>query len=128
MKRFFIFAAMLAALTLRAADTQDDPPVVLPSPESIILIPQDMFDIDRSLALCEYTCDIVNGAVYVTCHGTGSQTELYLLDNTGRVIDMTTVDSEITQDATLYSSLTPGTYRIVLDSEKYHGEDTFTIR
>ncbi len=128
MKRFFIFAAMLAALTLRAADTQDDPPVVLPSPESIILIPQDMFDIDRSLALCEYTYDIVNGAVYVTCHGTGCQTELYLLDNTGRVIDMTTVDSEITQDATLYSSLTPGTYRIVLDSEKYHGEDKFTIR
>lgn len=128
MKRFFIFAAMLAALTLRAADTQDDPPVVLPSPESIILIPQDMFDIDRSLVLCEYTYDIVNGAVYVTCHGTGSQTELYLLDNTGRVIDMTTIDSEIAQDATLYSSLTPGTYRIVLDSEKYHGEDTFTIR
>lgn len=127
MKRFFIFAAMLLTMTVNAGNLQDDPPLVLPSPESIVLTPQDMFDIDRSVAICRYTYDITTGTVYIICHGTGCNTGLYLVDQTGCVIDTTTINSEMTQNAVLYSSFTPGIYRIIIDSEKYHGESTFTI-
>lgn len=128
MKRFFIFAAMLAALTLRAADTQDDPPLILPDPETIILVPNDMFDIDRSIPTCEYTYDISKGIVYVSCHGTGQNTLLFLEDQTGMVLDMVETDAFISPNVTLHAPLSAGTYRIVLHSEKYSGEDYFIIR
>lgn len=127
MKRFFIFATMLMAWTVSADNLPDDPPPTTPSPDTIILIPQDMFDIDRTIALCEYTYDVTAGAVYVICYGTGRNTELYLISQTGAVVDFVVIDSDITQDTSLSLPDVSGTYKIVLYSEKYYGEDTFTI-
>lgn len=86
MKRFFIFAAMLAALTLNAADLQDDPPLVLPDQNTIILVPSNMFDIDRSISSCGYTYDVSAGEIHIECYGTGQQTVLFLEDNAGRML------------------------------------------
>lgn len=127
MKRFFIFAAMLLSMTVNAGNLQDDPPLITPSPEQIVLIPQDMFDIDRSIAICEYTYSILGGKVYINCIGTGNRTELYLTDQNGTLLDMTEINSATTQDAMLEADLSAGTYRIVLNSEKYYGEAYFTI-
>ena len=127
MKRFFIFAAMLLTMTVNAGNLQDDPPLITPSPEQIVLTPQDMFDIDRSIAICEYTYDISTGNIYVSCVGTGSHTVLYLTDQSGMVLDMTEIDSQIVQIAILNSNLSAGTYKIIINSEKYFGEDYFTI-
>lgn len=127
MKRFFIFAAMLLSMTVNAGNLQDDPPLITPSPEQIVLIPQDMFDIDRSIAICEYTYNILAGKVYINCIGTGNRTELYLTDQNGTLLDMTEINSATTQNAMLEADLSAGTYRIVLNSEKYYGEAYFTI-
>lgn len=127
MKRFFIFATMLMALTVSAGELMDVPPPTTPSPETIILVPQDMFDIDRSLAICEYACDADKGMVHITCYSTGRNTELYLISQTGAVVDLVMIDSDITQYTFLTLPDVSGSYRIVLNSEKYYGEDTFTI-
>lgn len=118
---------MLLTMTVNAGNLQDDPPIIMPSPESIILVPQDLYDIDRSIVLCEYTYDSAAGLVYVKCIGTGNHTELYLTDQYGRLLDMAEIDSRVTQSVILNADLPAGTYKIVLNSEKYYGEDYFTI-
>ena len=50
MKHLFLFAALFFTLNVNADDLQDDPPIVKPEAEQIILVPQDMHDIDRSIA------------------------------------------------------------------------------
>ena len=127
MKRFFIFAAMLVTSMADAVNLMDDPPLITPSPDRIVLVPQDMFDIDRTIALCEYILYKESGTVYISCYGTGRFTELYLTDQNGILLDSIEINSEITQEAILNAPLSSGTYRIILNSEKYHGEDTFTI-
>ncbi|MBO5107881.1 MAG: hypothetical protein J6B97_05545 [Bacteroidales bacterium] len=127
MKRFLIFAAMLVTSMADAVNLMDDPPLITPSPDRIVLVPQDMFDIDRTIALCEYILYKESGTVYISCYGTGRFTELYLTDQNGILLDSIEINSEITQEATLNAPLSSGTYRIILNSEKYHGEDTFTI-
>lgn len=127
MKRFLIFAAMLVTSMADAVNLMDDPPLITPSPDRIVLVPQDMFDIDRTIALCEYILYKESGTVYISCYGTGRFTELYLTDQNGILLDSIEINSEITQEAILNAPLSSGTYRITLNSEKYHGEDTFTI-
>lgn len=127
MKRFLIFAAMLATSMAGAVNLMDDPPLITPSPDRIVLVPQDMFDIDRTIASCEYILYKESGTVYISCHGTGRYTELYLTDQNGILLDSIEINSEITQEAILNAPLSSGTYRIILNSEKYHGEDSFTI-
>ena len=62
MKRFFIFAAMLLTMTAYAGTLNEDPPLIFPGdPEEVILVPQDLYDIDRSVALCEYVCYTTSG-------------------------------------------------------------------
>jgi hypothetical protein len=58
MKRFFIFAAMLLTLTVYAGTSDEDPPLITPAVEQIILVPQDMYDIDRTIASCRYSFSV----------------------------------------------------------------------
>ena len=71
MKRFFIFAALLLAHVSNATATHEDPPPVIPSTDRIVLVPQDMFDIDRTVI----DSDIVNDA-YLTLTG---QSDNYII-------------------------------------------------
>ena len=127
MKRFFIFAAMLLGISMTAKGSIDIPPPVTPSPERIVLQPDDLFDKDRSLAICEFLCCPETGTIEVFCCGTGNSTELFLVDSWGRVVDYAELDSDLTENVTLDLPQQPGSYTLILDSEKYYGVGSFTI-
>ena len=122
MKRFFIFAAMLLTMTAIAGNLNDDPPVIHPGTDHIILTPRDMMDKDRSIAMCQYHYDPSTCTIELTCLNTGRFTELYLLDHNGNELDCYSLDSDITSYAVLETPEDDGTYQIILISEKYYGE------
>lgn len=126
MKRFFIFAAFLLAQVSSATASHEDPPPVIPSTDRIILVPQDMFDIDRSVSYCCYTFYPATRVIQIHCEGTGRETGIYLINN-GNIIDSTVIDSEVTNDAYMTLTGTSGSYIIVINSEKYYGEAVLEI-
>jgi hypothetical protein len=121
MKRFFIFAAMLISLTVKGMADPDGPQPVRPSTDQIILIPQGMFDPERTITLCRYDFDANPGTVELTCYGTGNHTELYIMTPDGLIIDQTLIDTDIMQNATLLLPTEAGTYYLILNSERYFG-------
>ena len=125
MKRFFIFAAMLLTLTVYAGTLNEDPPLIKPAAEQIVLIPKGMYDIDRSIATCRYT--LLQETIEISCSGTGSTTELYLTDSKGCVLQYATVDPEIIPVVTFDKPEISGTYYLVLDSGRYYGEGMIMI-
>ena len=127
MKRFFIFAALLLAHVSNATATHEDPPPVIPSTDRIVLVPQDMFDIDRSVPYCCYTYYPGTGVIHIHCEGTGKETGIYLMNN-GNIIDSTVIDSDIVNDTYLTLTEQSDSYIIVINSEKYYGEAVFETR
>ena len=122
MKRFFIFATMLVALTVNAWAVNDDPPLIMPDSDIIILHPQDVHDIDRRLHACQYMYDANAGEIILVCQDTGIETEVYLLDMAGAIIDYTSFSCGATVYARLDVPKTSASYVIVIQSEKYYGE------
>lgn len=128
MKRFFIFAAMLLTMTANAGNLSDDPPLIFPGePEKVILVPQDLFDIDRSIAMCEYICWNSGRLVDIRCYGTGQRTTLYIVDEYGNIYDQTTINTDVCSQVRLSLPEEPGYCTIILDSELYHGESIIII-
>lgn len=121
MKQLFLFAVLLFSMNINAYCLQDDPPIVKPEAEQIILVPQDMHDIDRSIAYCGYTCHKDLNILSVTCHGTGSPTTLKLFDINGSIVGQTTIYPEI-EPQTAFAIPDNGTYILVLESFRYYGE------
>lgn len=127
MKPFFIFATLLITLAANAGNLCDDPPVVHPSVDHIVLTPRNMMDKDRSIAVCGYWYDCDADCIEFSCHDTGNETVLYLLDQNGQQVDRFMLDDDMTSYAILHVPATAGTYRIVLISEKYYGEASIQI-
>ena len=128
MKRFFIFAAMLLTMTANAGNLSDDPPLIFPGePEKVILVPQDLFDIDRTIVRCEYICQHSIGLVNITCYGTGRRTILYIADEHGNIYDQTTINTDVCNHITLSLPEETGYCTLILDSELYHGESIIRI-
>lgn len=125
MKRFFIFAAMLLTLTANAVTIAEDPPMIKPEAEQIILVAKGMYDIERSIAICEYTLSVEG--ISISCFGTGSDTQLYLTDSRGAILDFAEIDPDITPVITFDTPETPGIYYIMLDSRSYYGEGIVRI-
>ena len=125
MKRFFIFAAMLLTLTANAVTLDEDPPLIKPEAEQIIMVPKGMYDIERSIAICEYTLSAES--ICISCYGTGSETQLYLTDSRGVTLDYAEIDPTITPVIRFDTPETPGIYYIMLDSRYYYGEGTIRI-
>lgn len=121
MKHLFLFAALLFTLNANADDLQDDPPIVKPEAEQIILVPQDMHDIDRSIAYCGYTYDSNSSTLCITCHGTGSPTMLKLSDMNGSIVNHMVIQPDIEGQAT-FMIPGKGTYILILESFRYYGE------
>ena len=121
MKHLFLFAALLFTLNANADDLQDDPPIVKPEAEQIILVPQDMHDIDRSIAYCGYTYDSNSSTLSITCHGTGSPTMLKLSDMNGNIVNHMVIQPDIEGQAT-FMIPGKGTYILTLESFRYYGE------
>ena len=121
MKHLFLFAALLFTLNANADDLQDDPPIVKPEAEQIILVPQDMHDIDRSIAHCGYTYDSNSSTLSITCHGTGSPTMLKLSDMNGNIVNHMVIQPDIEGQAT-FMIHGKGTYILTLESFRYYGE------
>lgn len=121
MKHLFLFAALLFTTNINANDLADDPPIVKPEAEQIILVPQDMHDIDRSIAYCGYTYDSNSSTLSITCHGTGSPTMLKLSDMNGNIVNHMVIQPDIEGQATF---MIPGngTYILTLESFRYYGE------
>ena len=121
MKHLFLFAALLFTTNINANDFADDPPIVKPEAEQIILVPQDMHDIDRSIAYCGYTYDSNSSTLSITCHGTGSPTMLKLSDMNGNIVNQMVIQPDIEAQATF---MIPGngTYILTLESFRYYGE------
>ncbi len=128
MKRFFIFAAMLLTMTVNAVNLSDNPPFIFPGdPEKLVLVPQDFYDIDRSIVLCEYVCNYNIGMVSISCYGTGRSTTLSIVDEYGNIYDQTTIDTDFDNYAILNLPQGAGYYKITLNSELYYGESTIRI-
>lgn len=123
MKHLFIFAALLLSLNINANELQDDPPIVKPEAEQIVLVPQDMHDIDRSIAYCGYTYHSDMDMISITCHGTGSPTVLTVFDMNGIPVNQMTIYPDIEPHAMMMLSGN-GTYTLVLESFRYYGEGT----
>ena len=121
MKHLFLFAALLFTLNANADNLQDDPPIVKPEAEQIILVPQDMHDIDRSIAYCGYTYDSNSSTLSITCHGTGSPTMLKLSDMNGNIVNHMVIQPDIEGQAT-FMIPGKGTYILILESFRYYGE------
>lgn len=122
MKRFFIFAAMLLTLALKADVLPDEPPLILPGLEDVILTPTNMNDIERSSArcICEYDPSI--NLLEFLCYGTGRYTEITLTDGYSNIMDVDSGNGEQTAGLSLRIPQQPGTYYIHLRSELYYGE------
>lgn len=127
MKRFSIFAAMLLGIMTTAKGSIDIPPPVTPSPDRIVLQPDDLFDKDRSIAVCEFICCPQTGTIDIFCCNTGNDTRLFLIDSDGTVLDYVELDSDFTENVSLTLPQQSGSYILVLDSEKYYGEGSITI-
>jgi hypothetical protein len=125
MKRFFIFAAMLLTLSAYAGSLNEDPPLITPAVEQIVLVPKGMYDIDRSIAVCEYT--ISEGMITVSCFGIGCMTELYLIDSNGYIMQHASIDTDMTPVTTFYKPEAAGTYYLVVNSVRYYGEGSIII-
>lgn len=121
MKHLFLFAALLFTTNINANDLADDPPIVKPEAEQIILVPQDMHDIDRSIAYCGYTYDGNSNTLSITCHGTGSPTMLKLSDMNGNIVNHMVIQPDIEAQAT-FMIPGKGTYSLILESFRYYGE------
>lgn len=121
MKHLFIFAALLLSININANALQDDPPIVKPEAEQIVLVPQDMHDIDRSIPYCGYTYYRDIKMLSITCHGTGSPTMLKLFDTNGRIVNQTMIHPDIEQQ-TGFMIPDNGTYVLVIESFRYYGE------
>lgn len=122
MKRFFIFAALLLTLALKADELPDKPPLILPGLEDVILRPTDMHDIDRSSARCICNYDPSSATLDFICNGTGRYTEIYLTDSYGNIMDVAAGDASQSTELSLRIPQQPGTYYIHLRSELYYGE------
>lgn len=120
MKRFFIFAAMLLTLTANAVTLDEDPPMIKPEAEQIILVSKGMHEIERTIAFCGYTLSADD--ISISCFGTGSDTQLYLTDSRGVILDYAEIDPDITSVITFDTPENPGIYHIMLDSRLYYGE------
>lgn len=127
MKRFFIFAAMLLTMTVNSMALTDEPPKIKPPAENIVLVPQGMYDIDRSIAICEYTVCTQSKSIYISCFGTGSDTELYLVSSTGSIVEYEAVDADNAASVIFELPQSPGIYYIVLESGSYYGEGRMVI-
>lgn len=127
MKRFFIFAAMLMTLTVNAVTLSEDPPIIKPAAEQIVLVPQGMYDIDRSIPSCEYTLYPHSNSICISCSGTGSPTELYLTDSNGSIMEYASINPDMTPVVTFEMPETPGIYYIILNSRFYYGEGSLRI-
>ena len=88
MKRFFIFAAMLMTLSSGATQLPDEPPLILPGVEDVVLTPTGMHDdIDRSITRCICQYEPAMHSLTFTCIGTGNCTEIFLADANGVTVD-----------------------------------------
>ncbi len=125
MKRFFIFAAMLLTLTVYAGTLNEDPPLIKPAAEQIVLVPKGMYDIDRSIATCGYI--LLQETVEISCFGTGCETEIYLTDSNGCVLQYASIDPDMIPVITFDKPGTSGTYYLVLNSARYYGEGIIMI-
>lgn len=121
MKHLFLFAALLFTTNINANDFADDPPIVKPEAEQIILVPQDMHDIDRSIAYCGYTYDSNSKTLSITCHGTGCPTMLKLFDMNGSIVNQTILQPDSDDQASFMIPI-KGTYILTLESFRYYGE------
>ena len=101
MKRFFIFAALLLTLALKADELPDKPPLILPGLEDVILRPTDMHDIDRSSARCICNYDPSSATLDFICNGTGRYTEIYLTDSYGNIMDVAAGDASQSTELSL---------------------------
>ena len=127
MKRFFIFAAMLLGISMIAKGSIDIPPPVTPGPDRIVIQPDGLYDKDRSMVICEFLCCPETGTIDVFCCGTGNETRLFLIDSNGMIVDYAELDSDFTQNVSLVLPQQPGSYMLILDSERYYGEGSFII-
>lgn len=119
---------MLLTMTVNAMALTDEPPKIKPPAEKIVLVPQGMYDIDRSIALCEYTICTQSYSIYISCVGTGSDTELYLVSSTGSIVEYDAVDAGNAATITFDLPQMPGIYYIVLESGSYYGEGRIEIK
>jgi len=128
MKRFFIFAAMLLTMTLSADILPDEPPLILPGVEDVVLRPSGMHeDIDRSGARCICDYDAIMHSLDFICIDTGNNTELYLVDSNGEAVDFASLDSDYEANASLTIPAAAGTYYFYLRSESYCGEARIVV-
>ena len=127
MKRFFIFAAMLLTMTANAGNLSDDPPKIKPPVEKIVLMPQGMYEIDRTIPICEYRLCQETGSIFISCFGTGSDTELYLVDSRGQIVEYAAIDPNINSSVSFTMPEEAGIYYIVLTSRTYYGEGCLEI-
>jgi hypothetical protein len=126
MKRFFIFAAMLLTLTLKANVEPDFPPLILPGTDDYVMTPTNMHDIDRSIARCIYTYIPESGTIDFYCDGIGNA-EFYLVDQSGCTIDHVRFNSNMTHHITLQLPDSSGIYYINLWSDTHYGEAMLII-
>lgn len=124
MKRFSIFAAVLLMMTswAFADNNQSDPPPIRPSVEQIILVPQGLHDIDRTIVLCEYTCYPDTGILEFLCYGTGEDTQISLFSQGGVYIESIHINPELCPTGQMALPPEPGKYYIILNSSRYYGE------
>ena len=126
MKRFFIFSAMLLAMTLKAYAEPDYPPLILPGTDDYVMTPTNMHDIDRSITRCIYTYIPENGKIDFYCEGIGNA-EFHLVDQNGYTIDYVKFNSNITHNITLQLPDTNGIYYIYLWSDTHQGQAAVII-
>lgn len=122
MKQILIFAALLLTTGLSVKGINDNPPLVKPEADQIVLVPQDMHDIDRSIVYCCYTYHRDERMISITCIGTGNDTELMLTDSKGNIVAYAAVMPEINPCTSLDVPDTDGTYILILESDTYYGE------
>jgi len=128
MKRFFIFVAMLLTMTLNANVMSDQPPLILPGVEDVVLRPSGMHeDIDRSGARCICDYDPAMYSLSFICIDTGKNTELYLVNSYGETVDYAGLDTDYESNAVLSVPAAAGTYYIYLRSESYFGEARIVV-
>lgn len=128
MKRFFIFAALLLTLSSGATQLPDEPPLILPGVEDVVLTPTGMHDdIDRNMTRC--ICEYVPAmhSLTFTCIGTGNCTEIFLADASGTTVDYACLDAEYDACTTLDVPGTAGTYYIYIRSGSHYGEARIAV-
>lgn len=127
MKRFSIFAALLLTLSINAAAAEPDPPVVKPSADRIVNIPQDMFKPERTISYCDYEYLSNSLLISLTCYGTGSETSVSIIGTDGEIIDSACIDSDVTTPVFLDVPQKKGFYYIIVSSDSFYGECRISI-